>query len=79
MQTVREEALDDRASSVHRIAGRGVCCNCESEIFQIVIYSDGSNLIACADPQCRTVWASIGEEPQPITHISPTVEGGGHE
>ena len=79
MQDMLDEALGIGAPRIQRISGRGCCCNCESEIFQIVIYNDGRHEIACADPQCRTFWSPLGQGSGPLTCLFKAMGEGGDE
>ena len=74
MQTVRSSTLDDRATSIPRISGKGICCGCGGETFEVVIYNDGTHSIACPKFECGQIWSPIGEGQGEIAHISRAVE-----
>ena len=74
MQTVQQKTLVDRAASVVRIGGRGICCSCGGEVFEVLIYRSGGFDSVCSSGTCRQVWSPIGKGSSSVSFITQTVD-----
>lgn len=73
MQHMSNETLGEREPQVSRIAGKGTCCNCGGDKFEVVIYNDSSSEIVCSRKDCWTIWSPLGQGQGPIARLSKAV------
>ena len=38
------------------IIGKAVCCSCGGEVFEVILYQDGTREISCIIKECRAFW-----------------------
>lgn len=68
--------MAQRGAHISRISGKAVCCGCGGECFEIIIYNDSSHDVVCLEPDCRQVWAPLGQGCGTISRISEAVGEG---
>ena len=59
MQAMSDETLGERAASIPRITGKGICCGCCGEIFEVIIWNDSTSEVVCI--RCGQIWEALGE------------------